>query len=203
MSEVVKETGAFIHPQSVFECQNVTLRKYARVNGPMIVRGAGSLEVGPFCAIGWGLHVVNSDHVMNGANLQMALQKELGVDMESVVGNVKIGANNWIGDNVMMTAKASTGPGCIIGAGAVVTRSFGSFAIIAGNPARLIRHRFNERVRDMLKNLCWWDWSLDEIRKEHATSGVFDADLTSRTGIEILQEVVARRHATRPPEDSP
>ena len=50
------------------------------------------------------------------------------------------------------------GNGAVVGACSVVTREVPAYAIVAGNPARLIRRRFSDAVIALLEDLAWWDW---------------------------------------------
>lgn len=77
-----------------------------------------------------------------------------------------IGNDVWIGNRVMIRAGITIGDGAIIGMGSVVTKDVGSYEIWAGNPARLIRKRFNNEQINELQEMKWWDWSDDSIEKD-------------------------------------
>lgn len=70
---------------------------------------------------------------------------------------VTIGHDVWIGRNVIVLPGVGIGHGAVIGAGSVVTRDVEPYAIVAGNPARLIRHRFAPDVVARLLRAAWWD----------------------------------------------
>lgn len=65
----------------------------------------------------------------------------------------------WIGQNVVLAQGLVLGNGCVIGAGSVVTKSVPPYAIVAGNPARIIRMRFAEPVIEKLNRLQWWNYA--------------------------------------------
>src|SRR5215510_11544758 len=56
------------------------------------------------------------------------------------------------------------GTGAVVAAGAVVTKDVDPYAIVAGNPARVIRQRFPSAVAQRLQRLAWWDWDHDRLR---------------------------------------
>jgi phosphonate metabolism protein (transferase hexapeptide repeat family) len=72
---------------------------------------------------------------------------------------VAIGHDVWIGHGAIVLPGRSIGIGAVVAAGAVVTRDVGPYAIVAGNPARIVRQRFPDAVAHRLIQLAWWDWS--------------------------------------------
>lgn len=79
-----------------------------------------------------------------------------------------IGHDVWLGQGARVLPGARIGSGCIVGAGAVVSGKIPPYGIVAGNPARIIRMRFEQEVIARLLDLCWWDWPIDRILAHEA-----------------------------------
>ena len=77
----------------------------------------------------------------------------------------KIGNDVWIGRSAIVLSGTSIGNGAVIGAGSVVTKDVPDYAIVAGNPAKLIRYRFDEQTIKELQSLKWWDWPDEKIER--------------------------------------
>jgi len=67
-----------------------------------------------------------------------------------------IGSDVWIGEGAFVKAGVRIGHGAVVGMGAVVTKDVPDYAIVAGNPARIVRYRFDEATRDALSASQWW-----------------------------------------------
>ena len=129
------------------------------------------LIIGRFCQIASGV-----EFVMNGANHQMSAVSTFpfytleGWDMEPpadsdlpLKGNTVIGNDVWIGQNAVILPGVNIGDGAIIGANSVVGSDVEPYTVVAGNPARMIRKRFDDELIDLMLKFKWWDKSVDEI----------------------------------------
>jgi acetyltransferase-like isoleucine patch superfamily enzyme len=81
-------------------------------------------------------------------------------------GDVVIGNDVWIGSNVTIMSGVTVRDGAVLAANSCVTKSVPPYAIVGGNPGRVLRYRFNERQIAALLEIRWWDWSDDRI-SEH------------------------------------
>lgn len=80
-------------------------------------------------------------------------------------GDVIIGSDVWLCTNCIILSGVKIGHGAVVASGAVVTRDVEPYAIVAGNPARVTRYRFDEPTRKALLEAAWWDWPEEEIRR--------------------------------------
>ncbi len=129
------------------------------------------LIIGKFCQIASGV-----EFVMNGANHQMNSVSTFpfytleGWDSEPpktadlpLKGDTVIGNDVWIGQNATILPGAQIGDGAIIGAGSVVGGKVEPYTIVIGNPAKVLRKRFDDEMIRLLLKFKWWDKSIDEI----------------------------------------
>ena len=77
---------------------------------------------------------------------------------------VVIGHDVWVGHGAIFLPGRTIGTGAVVAAGAVVTKDVAPYAIVAGNPARVIRQRFPAAVVERLLRLAWWNWTHDRLR---------------------------------------
>jgi acetyltransferase-like isoleucine patch superfamily enzyme len=74
-----------------------------------------------------------------------------------------IGSDVWIGYRATVLGPVSIGHGAVVGAGAVVAQDVPPYAIVAGNPARVLRSRFDPEVVERLLRIAWWEWEEGRI----------------------------------------
>ena len=79
---------------------------------------------------------------------------------------VSIGNDVWIGCNAIIKKGIKIGNGAVIGAGSVVTKDVPAYAIVVGNPGKIIKYRFEDSIIKELKEIKWWNWSIEEITKK-------------------------------------
>jgi acetyltransferase-like isoleucine patch superfamily enzyme len=78
-------------------------------------------------------------------------------------GPITIGNDVFIAYEAVITSGVTIGDGAIIGTRAVGSRDVEPYEIVGGNPARHIRYRFEEPVREALLRIRWWDWSEEKV----------------------------------------
>lgn len=121
-------------------------------------------RIGRFCSISWGCNLgLLSHNTKSLSTSPLFSEKRNGVGIswvkEDVAQDVKmlvIGNDVWIGANAIIMNGLNIGDGAVIGAGAVVTRDVEPYAIVAGNPAKIIKMRFSPDVVGRLLEKQWW-----------------------------------------------
>ena len=78
-------------------------------------------------------------------------------------GDTIIGNDVWIGQNAVILPGVHIGDGAIIGANSVVGKNVEPYTIVVGNPAKVLRKRFDDELIGLLQSFKWWDKSIDEI----------------------------------------
>jgi virginiamycin A acetyltransferase len=78
---------------------------------------------------------------------------------------ITIGSDVWIGRNAVLLGGVCVGHGAIVGAYSVIAKDVPPYAVVVGNPAHVIRYRFDQSTITRLLALRWWDWDDDQIRE--------------------------------------
>ncbi|GAB5467531.1 MAG: CatB-related O-acetyltransferase [Rhodospirillales bacterium] len=144
---------------------------YAKTLAPYLFPGAPErLKIGRFCQIAQGARFItaSANHAMAGVSTYpfsvfdptriASYRASLPRGADTTVGH-----DCWIGREALLLPGATLGHGVIVGAGAVVAGEVPDFAIVAGNPARIIRKRFGEAEIARILKIAWWHWESDRI----------------------------------------
>lgn len=127
-------------------------------------------EIGKYCSFAEGVMIIIGNHpIMNKSTHPFFYNPAYKyVNTYKVQRTkIKIGNDVWIGFNAIILPSVSTiGDGAVIGAGSVVTKDVPPFAIVAGNPAKIIRYRFTEQKINEIIASAWWTKDISEISKE-------------------------------------
>ena len=132
------------------------------------------LVIGKFCQIADGVVFItaSANHRRDGfSTFPFAIfggAREGRPSMPGAGPDTVIGHDVWIGQGARILPGARLGNGCIVGAGAVVAGNFPAYSVIAGNPARLVRRRFDDAILSALEASAWWDWPILTILEEEA-----------------------------------
>lgn len=86
----------------------------------------------------------------------------------SCKGNIIVENDVWIGAKSSIMSGVKISNGAVVAAGSVVTKDVPPYAIVGGNPARILKYRFTENLIERLLQIAWWDWDEDRI-KENAS----------------------------------
>ena len=78
-------------------------------------------------------------------------------------GDITIGSDVWIGECARVLSGVYVGDGAIIGADCVVTKDVPCYAVMVGNPAKLVKYRYLMKIRDKLCDIEWWHWDKKRI----------------------------------------
>ena len=129
------------------------------------------VTIGNFCSIAPGVILVaHGDRRLDFPSLYPFRTKlwQLNVKRNrdaTTKGPIHIGHDVWIGCNAIILSGVAIGVGAVIGAGAVVTKDVPPYAIVTGNPARIVRYRFNpDQIAALLKS-AWWELPDESLRK--------------------------------------
>lgn len=139
----------------------VTLGDFSYISGPDAY--CEEAVIGKYCSIARGTTIGVSDHNYNWVTTHPVIcSKCYGITANDVLEPQKnspiIGNDVWIGMNSTIMRGVIVGDGSVVAANSVVTKNIDPYSIVAGNPAKVIKMRFNENVIRKLLVIKWWDW---------------------------------------------
>ena len=135
---------------------------------PVVIGGmVAKLHIGKYCSISENCSIILADHNSNHVstfpflNVQTtgAVSPQPMPDLHAISkGDIFIGNDVWIGRNTLILSGTSIGDGAVIGAGSIITKDVPPYAIVVGNPGRIVKYRFDQFTIEKLLQIRWWDW---------------------------------------------
>lgn len=128
----------------------------------------GTVSIGRYCSFGPGVRYFGANHPMHYSSMSPYFYNSTwGYEVKDVPRHRLVVENDvWIGANVVITCGCHRiGNGAVVAAGSVVTKDISDYAIVGGNPARVIKYRFPEEERKVLLASKWWEKEPDELIK--------------------------------------
>ncbi len=129
-------------------------------------------DIGSFTSISTDCYIGGTSHPTDWVSTSPVFHKWENIMKKNFARNefeifkrTTIGNDVWIGNRVMIKAGVKIADGAVIGMGSIVTKDIGPYEIWAGNPARLIRKRFEDETIDALEKMKWWEWDDNKIEK--------------------------------------
>lgn len=156
--------GAIVHESSV-------IGQYTYLNSNALVNS--HVTIGKFCSIACDVIIAPDPHPLNWLSTHPFQCDPQWANSIGVTGEHFIASNNytiikndvWIGAKAVIKRGITIGNGAIIGSCAMVTKDVPDYAIVAGNPAKIIRYRFSQDIIEKLNKLEWWNLPVEALRE--------------------------------------
>jgi acetyltransferase-like isoleucine patch superfamily enzyme/SAM-dependent methyltransferase len=161
--------------KDVVQDNRITIGAYTYADGAVnfvLPNPEDRIEIGKFCAIASNVSIFGGgEHFIRRTTtypFKFIFLQSFPIERNedaTTKGKTSIGNDVWIGQGVTILSGVSIGDGAVIGAGAVVSKDVPPYSVVAGNPAQVVRYRFQPETIEKLLKLKWWNWDLEHILK--------------------------------------
>lgn len=148
------------------------------------------LVIGKFCAIAAETRfIMTGDHKLDAIStypfpiFNCGWETAFNIFDLPVKGDIIVGHDVWFGYHTLIKGGVNIGHGAIIAAGAVVVKDVPPYTIVAGNPGRVVKKRFDDTTIDRLLAIAWWDWDIEKINKNLRLICSLDVDQLEIAGL--------------------
>lgn len=125
-----------------------------------------NVQIGNYCSIAYNIvALINRNHdyrSISTSSVSILNFKEKKIKQK---GQILIGNDVWIGNNVILLSGIKIGNGAVIGAGTVVSKDVPPYAIVVGNPMKIMKYRFEHNQINKLQEIKWWNWNYEKIER--------------------------------------
>ena len=168
----------------------------------LVVREWGegaALNIGSFCSIATSVTVfLGGNHRLDWMTtfpFGHIFQEQLGgCDISghpSTNGDVTIGNDVWIGHGSTIMSGVTIGSGAVIAANSMVVKDVMPYEVAGGNPAKVVKRRFNDEIKALLLQLAWWDLPVEVIKE-------INKDLSAVPDVVTLRNLIGRCNRGEP-----
>lgn len=184
--------------KNIITSPNIMVGEYTYVDDPELARDfeknvlyhfdfiGDKLIIGKFCALANKVTFImnGANHPLNGVSTYPFYIFGNGWETAApqpgdlpYKGDTRVGNDVWIGYDATIMPGVTIGNGAIVASKSVVTKDVPAYAVVAGNPAKVLKMRFDDATVARLESLCWWDWPIETITEAlpAITSGNIDA----------------------------
>ena len=145
----------------------VGMHTYGGCFDPTFNVGGASVTVGRYCSIAQRVSYFGASHPIERAVMSPYFYNRAfaGLDVEDVPrASLEIGNDVWVGNGALIMRGCSRiGNGAVIGGGSIVTHDVEPYSIVAGNPTRVLRMRFDGETCAALDKSRWWELEPEEL----------------------------------------
>lgn len=145
------------------------------------------LVIGKFCAIAAETRfLMTGDHKLDAISTYpfpifgQGWESAFNVYDLPVKGDIVVGNDVWFGYDCLVMNGVTIGNGAIIAARSVVVKDVPAYAIVAGNPAKVVKMRFDDTTIKRLQAVAWWNWDIEKITRNLKGICNLDVDLLEK-----------------------
>lgn len=136
--------------------KNVKIGNYSYINKNSNIENC---VIGNYCSISANVFVAPQEHALGIFSTYPQFEKNPNRNITIIGNDVLISAGAFVKQGVTI------GDGAVIGMGAVVTKDVPPYAVVAGNPAKIIKYRFSESVVSKISSTKWWNKEIESINQ--------------------------------------
>lgn len=176
-ANIEAQEGAFIDAH-VKISGNLSIGRGSTIGRLSIIYG--DVSIGNFCQFAPNVGLYSRNHPVNYLSLYTnAYLFDGRLKQRNTNKKIEIGHGVWLGHGALVLSGVKIGNGAIVAGGSVVIKPVPPYAIVAGNPAKIIRYRFNEGTIQKIEKLDWYDKPMEELK---SIEELFHIDLVENPG---------------------